>query len=132
MVQRPDLFGGVVCQVPLLDMLRYHELPPGASWIAEYGDPRIPEERAWLERYSPYQNLREGVTYPPIFLMTSTRDDRVHPGHARKMGARLEEFGVPYSYFERTVGGHGGVTNQKERAETIALQYAYLLRVIGD
>ncbi|TIV69005.1 MAG: S9 family peptidase, partial [Mesorhizobium sp.] len=85
LTQRPELFGAVIIDVPLLDMLRYTELPPGASWIAEYGDPSKPEEAAWLSAYSPYQHVAENVVYPPVLLMTSTADDRVHPGHARKM-----------------------------------------------
>src|SRR5262249_39059716 len=85
LVQRPDLFGAVSCQVPLLDMRRYHRLLAGASWMAEYGNPDDPAEWAFISRYSPYQNVRAGVRYPPVLFTTSTRDDRVHPGHARKM-----------------------------------------------
>ncbi len=131
LTQRPDLFSAIVCQVPLLDMLRYHKLPPGASWIAEYGDPEIPEERAYIARYSPYQNLRRDASYPRIFFMTSTKDDRVHPGHARKMAARMEEMGHPFLYYENTEGGHGGVANQRQRARVGALQLVYLLRMLS-
>ena len=87
--QRPDLFNAVVCQVPLLDMRRYNVLLAGASWMAEYGNPDKPEEWAWISGYSPYQNVKPGVKYPKAFFVTSTRDDRVHPGHARKMAARM-------------------------------------------
>ncbi|MEQ9824740.1 MAG: prolyl oligopeptidase family serine peptidase [Puniceicoccaceae bacterium] len=124
--QRPDLYGAVFCSVPLLDMLRYHELPPGASWIAEYGDPRIPEERDFIAAYSPYQNLRKDASYPKVFFYTSTRDDRVHPGHARKMAARMAEMGHPHFYFERIEGGHAGGANLTQYAELYALQFTYL------
>ena len=94
MIRRPDLYGAVICGVPLLDMQRYHTLLAGASWMAEYGDPDIPEEWAYMKEYSPYQNLASDVEYPAVFFYTSTRDDRVHPGHARKMAALDREFGV--------------------------------------
>mgnify|MGYP006207150057 CR=1 FL=1 len=87
-------------------MLRYHELPAGASWIGEYGDPRIPEEAAWIARYSAYQNLRPGADYPRVYITTNTRDDRVHPGHARKFAARLGDMGYDHLYYEDTAGGH--------------------------
>src|SRR5258708_22511250 len=89
LTQRPELFRAVVIQVPLLDMLRYHKLLAGASWMAEYGDPDNAEEAAFLKQISPYHNLREGVAYPEVFFLTSTKDDRVHPGHARKMAAKM-------------------------------------------
>ncbi|MBJ7512308.1 prolyl oligopeptidase family serine peptidase, partial [Brevundimonas sp.] len=95
LTQRPDLINAAVIQVPLFDMLRFHKLLAGASWIGEYGDPEIPEQRAWIQQYSPYQNLRAGQPYPEVFIHTSTKDDRVHPGHARKAAARLEELGYP-------------------------------------
>ena len=100
MVQRPELFGAVVCQVPLLDMQRYHKLLAGASWMAEYGDPDKPEEWAWISRYSPYQNVKAGQKMPAVLFVTSTRDDRVHPGHARKMAARMLELGYAPLYWK--------------------------------
>jgi prolyl oligopeptidase len=128
MVQRPELFGAVVSQVPLIDMLRYHTLLAGASWIAEYGDPDQPEDRAFIARYSPYHNVRAGVTYPRMLLTTSTRDDRVHPGHARKMAARLLEQGHPALYYENIEGGHGGAADNRQLARMQALAYTFLLR----
>ena len=129
--QRPDLFKAVVCQVPLLDMIRYTLLPPGASWIAEYGDPTIEAERAAIAQYSPYQALRKDASYPEVFFMTSTKDDRVHPGHARKMAARMAEFGKPFLYFENIEGGHAGAANLKQRAEQSALAFTYLSQQLG-
>lgn len=130
--QRPDLYHAVFCAVPLLDMLRYHELPPGASWMSEYGDPRIPEERAIIEKYSPYQNLKKDANYPAVFFYTSTKDDRVHPAHARKMAALMEEMGHPFYYFERIEGGHAGGANLKQYAELYALQFTYLFNQLGE
>ncbi|BCW87387.1 Prolyl endopeptidase [Alphaproteobacteria bacterium SO-S41] len=129
--QRPELFNAVLCDVPLLDMLRYTKLPPGASWIAEYGDPDVPEERAAIEKYSPYQNLKDGVVYPRVFFLTSTADDRVHPGHARKMAALMESKGYPFLFYEELEGGHGAATNQKQRAAQLAMQYVYLAKQLG-
>ncbi len=126
MLQRPELFGAVVCQVPLLDMRRYHRLLAGASWMAEYGDPDKPEEWAWISRYSPYQNVRKDMELPPILLITSTRDDRVHPGHARKMAARLAEQGHAVRYYENIEGGHGGAADNAQRADMNALEFAFL------
>jgi prolyl oligopeptidase len=126
MVQRPDLFGAVVCQVPLLDMRRYHLLLAGASWMAEYGDPDDPAEWAAIARYSPYQNLQPGTRYPKALLTTSTRDDRVHPGHARKMTARMIEQGHPVLYYENIEGGHGGAADNAQQADLLALEFAYL------
>jgi prolyl oligopeptidase len=128
LTQRPDLINGAVIQVPLFDMLRFHRLLAGASWIAEYGNPDIPEERAWIAAYSPYQNLRAGQPYPEVFIHTSTADDRVHPGHARKAAARLEELGYPVLYFENTDGGHAAGANLLHTARRIALEYTYLSR----
>ncbi len=124
--QRPELFKAVVCQVPLLDMRRYHQLLAGASWMAEYGDPDEPAEWAVIERYSPYQNLRAGVAYPRLLFTTSTRDDRVHPGHARKMAARMEGLGAEVLYYENIEGGHGGAADNDQRATMQALEYAFL------
>ena len=91
LTMRPDLWGAIVCQVPLLDMRRYNVLLAGASWMGEYGNPDDPKEWAFIQGFSPYHNLKDGVKYPPTLFMTSTRDDRVHPGHARKMTALMLE-----------------------------------------
>jgi prolyl oligopeptidase len=155
MLQRPELFGAVVCQVPLLDMRRYHRLLAGASWMAEYGDPEDPGDWAALARYSPYQTVKAGMKLPALLLITSTRDDRVHPGHARKMAARMREFGyrpasapgrskadAPPSggdrarsdrsggvyYYENIEGGHGGAADNAQRADMAALEYSFLWR----
>ena len=132
LTQRPDLINGAVIQVPLFDMLRFHKLLAGHSWIAEYGDPDIPEQRAWIEQYSPYQNLRAGQPYPEVFIHTSTKDDRVHPGHARKAAARLEELGYPVLFYENTDGGHAAGANLQETARRLALEYTYLSRRLMD
>jgi prolyl oligopeptidase len=131
-MQRPELFGAVVCSVPLLDMLRYHRLLAGASWMAEYGNPDDPEIRAVIEAYSPYQNVRADVDYPEIFFWTNTRDDRVHPGHPRKMVARMMEQGHPVLYFENTEGGHSAGANLRQAARTTALTTVYLLQKLAD
>lgn len=124
--QRPDLFGAICCGVPLLDMQRYNKLLAGASWMEEYGDPDKPEEWDYISKYSPYQNLIKGKDYPAIFIDTSTKDDRVHPGHARKFTARIKEFGSPVLYYENIDGGHGGASNNEEVAYLDALQYSFL------
>jgi prolyl oligopeptidase len=124
---RPDLFNAVVCQVPLLDMKRYNHLLAGASWMGEYGNPDIPEEWEYIKTYSPYHNLDAESKYPKIFFTTSTRDDRVHPGHARKMVARMMEMDKPLYYYENTEGGHAGAANLKQSAYVNALIYSYLL-----
>jgi prolyl oligopeptidase len=124
--QRPDLFGAVVCLVPLLDMKRYNKLLAGASWMAEYGDPDIPQEWAYISKYSPYQNVRADVNYPPVFFYTSTADDRVHPGHARKMAAKMEALGHKVYYYENTEGGHAAAATNKQLALRTALSYSYL------
>lgn len=126
MVLRPDLFNAVVSQVPLLDMQRYHTLLAGASWMAEYGNPEKAEDWAVISRYSPYQNLKADVKYPKAFFYTSTRDDRVHPGHARKMVARMLEQKHPVLYFENIEGGHAGAADNKQSARMSALEYSYL------
>jgi prolyl oligopeptidase len=128
MVQRPELFGAVVAQVPLADMLRYHKLLAGASWIGEYGDPDTPGDRAFIARYSPYQNLHKDAKYPRIFLYTSTRDDRVHPGHARKMAARMRSQGHDVLYFENTEGGHGAAADNAQAARMWAQTFTFLWR----
>jgi prolyl oligopeptidase len=132
MTRRPDLFSAVIIGVPLFDMLRYHKLLAGASWIGEYGDPEIPEQRAWIERYSPYQALAAGKAYPEPFIFTSTKDDRVHPGHARKAAAKLESLGYPYLYYENIDGGHSAAANLAESARRNALEYTYLTRKLMD
>lgn len=126
--QRPDLWNAVVIQVPLLDMLRYHLLLAGASWVDEYGSPEVPEERAFLEQISPYHNFDVSKEYPTPFFVTSTKDDRVHPGHARKMAKLFEEAELPFFYYENIDGGHSAAANQKERAHRTALEYIYLKR----
>ncbi len=122
----PELFGAIVAQVPLLDMYRYHELLAGASWIAEYGDPRVAAEWDYLRRYSPYHNTSADAHYPPVLFITSTRDDRVHPGHARKMVARLTELGHQVSYYENIEGGHGAAADNEQRALKWALVFEFL------
>ncbi|WNG17296.1 S9 family peptidase [Cystobacter fuscus] len=123
--QHPELFNAVVCQVPLLDMMRYHRLLAGASWMEEYGNPDDPKLRPSIRAYSPYQNLKKGVKYPEVFFTTSTKDDRVHPGHARKMAARMEEQGHPFFYYENIEGGHGGVANLEQRIKMSSLIWTY-------
>ena len=130
--QRPDLFGAAIVQIPLFDMLRYHLIGRGASWIGEYGDPRIPEQRAWIEGYSPYQKIVAGVEYPEPFLWASTADDRTHPSHARKGAAKLKALGQPYYYFEDTTGGHSGGVDNDQRAKLQALQFVYLMKRLMD
>jgi prolyl oligopeptidase len=132
LTQRPDLYSAVVVQVPLLDMKRYHVLLAGASWMAEYGDPDIPEEWAYISGYSPYQNVREGADYPRPFIFTTTRDDRVHPGHARKMAALMMSYGHDVLYFENVEGGHGSGVTPEQRAESMALTFAYLRLQLGE
>ncbi len=124
--QRPELYNAVVCQVPLLDMKRYNKLLAGASWIGEYGNPDIPQEWDFIKKYSPYHNLRHNQEYPEVFFTTSTRDDRVHPGHARKMVALMEDMGYNVYYFENTEGGHAGASTNDQRARSSALGFTYL------
>ena len=126
--QRPDLYGAAVSAVPLLDMLRYDKLLAGASWTGEYGDPDDPEVRQWLAAYSPYQNARPDAAYPPVFLTTSTKDDRVHPGHARKMAARLKAQGHQALYYENTEGGHSAAANLAQLARRDALVATFLMQ----
>ncbi len=122
----PQLFGAVVNQVPLLDMRRYHRLLAGASWMAEYGNPDDPAQWEFIRTFSPYHNLDARVQYPPVLFTTSTRDDRVHPGHARKMFARMQAFGAPVFYYENIEGGHGGAANNAQSAKMNALAYTFL------
>lgn len=132
LTQHPELFGAVIIEVPLLDMLRYTDLPPGASWMGEYGDPSKPEEARWLGAYSPYQHVSADAAYPPVLLTTSTADDRVHPGHARKMAARLQEAGHDRTlFFEETEGGHGGRGDRRPQAAQTAMKYVFLQRALS-
>lgn len=124
--QRPDLFNAVICEVPLLDMMRYHKLLAGASWIGEFGDPDDAEEGAFLRSISPYHNISKQTEYPEVFFITSTKDDRVHPGHARKAAKRMEDQGHAFLYYENIDGGHAATANLKETAKLFALQYTYL------
>ena len=130
LTQRPELFGAAVCQVPLLDMRRYHELLAGASWIGEYGDPDDPAQWEAIGRYSPYHNLHPRLpgrpAYPRTLFTTSTRDDRVHPGHARKMAARMLELGHDVLYWENLEGGHAGAADNAQTARMWALTWTYL------
>ena len=131
MLQRPELFNAVVCQVPLLDMRRYHQLLAGASWMAEYGDPEKADDWAFISRYSPYHNVRADQHLPRVLFVTSTRDDRVHPGHARKMAARMLEQGHQLLYWENIEGGHGGAADNSQRAQMQALEFTFLWQQLG-
>jgi prolyl oligopeptidase len=131
MVQRPELFGAVVCQVPLIDMIAYTHIGAGASWMGEYGDPAIPAERDYILTYSPYQNVKAGVKYPPVFFVTATSDDRVTPVHARKMAARMMAQGHQVLFYENTDGGHAAAADHKQAAEMWALSFVYLAEKLG-
>ena len=131
MVQRPDLFGAVVCQVPLIDMIAYTHIGAGASWVGEYGDPAIPAERDYILTYSPYQNVKKGVKYPPVFFVTATSDDRVTPVHARKMAARMMEQGHEVWFYENTDGGHSAAADHRQAAEMWGLSFVYLAEKLG-
>ena len=126
LTMRPDLFGAIVAQVPLFDMRRYHELLAGASWMAEYGDPDNPEEWAFIEGFSPYHNVSADVDYPRLLVTTSTRDDRVHPGHARKMVAKMRDMGHDVVYYENVEGGHAGAADNAQRAYMWTLAFRFL------
>tara|TARA_R110002049_G_scaffold138781_3_gene299177 strand:+ start:1119 stop:3224 length:2106 start_codon:yes stop_codon:yes gene_type:complete len=130
LTQRPDLFAAFDIGVPLLDMKRYNKLLAGSSWMGEYGNPDVAEDWEFISKYSPYQNLREGADYPKVLFYTSTQDDRVHPGHARKMAASLEDMGYDFYYYENMEGGHGGTANQDQLAMRTALEYAYFMRML--
>lgn len=133
LTQYPELFGAVVVQVPLLDMRRYNKLLAGASWMAEYGDPDQPEQWEYIRGFSPYHLFDPAREYPPTLFTTSTRDDRVHPGHARKMMALMEAAGKDVRYYENIEGGHGGAANNAQRAHMTALAYAFLWKhLAGD
>jgi prolyl oligopeptidase len=128
----PELFGALVCSVPLLDMRRFHLLLAGASWVAEYGDPDNPDDWEFISKYSPYQNISADRRYPPVLITTSTRDDRVHPGHARKMTAALEAAGQPVQYYENIEGGHAGAADNAQTAFRSALIFEFLHRMLGS
>ncbi|MCH2032248.1 MAG: prolyl oligopeptidase family serine peptidase [Tenacibaculum sp.] len=125
--QRPDLYNAVICAVPLLDMKRYNKLLAGASWMGEYGNPDKPEEWAFIKKYSPYHNLKPNTKYPEVFFYTSTRDDRVHPGHARKMAAKMKDMGYSFYYYENTEGGHAGSSTNEQSAKSTAMTFSYLI-----
>ena len=130
--QHPELFNAAVIESPLIDMLRYQDLPAGASWIGEYGDPRIPGDAAFIARYSAYQQLRPEVKYPRVYITTNTRDDRVHPGHARKFAARLGDQGHDHLYYEDTAGGHSNDADPVANARRWARHYVYLSQQLMD
>jgi len=130
--QRPDLFNAAIIAVPLLDMQRFHKLLAGASWMGEYGDPDDAVEGAFLRQISPYHNLAADVDYPEVFLITSTKDDRVHPGHARKFAQRMSDQGHDFLYYENIDGGHSAAANLKETARRLALQHTYLMQKLAD
>jgi len=131
MVERPDLFGAVVCQVPLVDMIAYSHIGAGASWEGEYGDPADPKMRDYILTYSPYQNVKKDVRYPPVLFVTATSDDRVTPAHARKMAAKMEAQGHDVLFYENTDGGHAAAADHKQAAETWALSFVYLAEKLG-
>jgi prolyl oligopeptidase len=127
LTQRPELFNAIVSQVPLLDMQRYNKLLAGASWMGEYGNPDVPQEWAYIQQYSPYHNLKADKKYPNVLFITSTRDDRVHPGHARKMAAKMMDMGADKVwYYENMEGGHGGAANNAQRADMNTITYSFL------
>jgi prolyl oligopeptidase len=131
MVQRPELLGAVVCQVPLIDMIAYTHIGAGASWVGEYGDPANADERAAILSYSPYQNVKADGKYPPVFFITATSDDRVSPVHARKMAAKMLEQGHEVLFYENTDGGHAAAADHRQQAEMTALSFVYLADKLG-
>ena len=130
--QHPELFNAAVIESPLIDMLRYQDLPPGPSWIGEYGDPRIPGDAAFIARYSAYQQLRPETAYPRVYITTNTLDDRAHPGHARKFTARLADQGHDHLYYEETSGGHSNDADPVANARRWARHYVYLSQQLMD
>ena len=132
MTQHPELFNAVVVESPLIDMLRFHKLSAGASWMAEYGDPDVPADRAFIARYSGYQALKPGQPYPEPYVTTNTLDDRVHPGHPRKFVARMESMGYPVLYYENTFGGHANDADPELNARRWARHYVYLAQKLVD
>ena len=131
LIRRPDLFGAIVCESPLLDMRRYHKLLAGASWMGEYGNPDDPKDWKFIRTFSPYQNVAKEVKYPPTLFTSTTRDDRVHPGHARKMVAKMEAQGHNVRYYENVEGGHGSGANNQQQAFMTALAYTFLWKELG-
>ena len=127
----PESFGALFCTIPLIDMRRYSKLLAGASWIAEYGDPDVPEDWRFLQHISAYHTAEPGRPYPPILIATTRRDDRVHPGHARKMVAKLQVMGYPAHLYEPAAGGHGYGKDNAERAAFVALGYRFMRNAIG-
>ena len=125
-VQRPDLYGAVISDVPLADMIRYPKIAMGAAWMDEYGDPSVPAIRQALEAYSPLHNIRPGVPYPPFLVTISTTDNRVGPGHARKLAARLREVGSTVYFLEDEEGGHG-VSDPLSRPDIMAMRMEFLI-----
>jgi prolyl oligopeptidase len=132
LTQHPELYSAIIIQVPLFDMIGYTHIGAGASWVGEYGDPANAAERKVILTYSPYQNLKPGKLYPTVFIETSTKDDRVHPAHARKAAARLKEMGYDYIYYENIDGGHAAAANLNERATRLALEFTYLSQRLMD
>nr|MDQ3056560.1 prolyl oligopeptidase family serine peptidase [Pseudomonadota bacterium] len=132
LTQYPELFGAVVVQVPLLDMKRYNHLLAGASWMAEYGNPDKPEEWKYIQTFSPYHLFDGKKEYPATLFTTSTRDDRVHPAHARKMMAKMSASGEDVRYYENIEGGHGGAANNQQAAHMAALAYTFLWQQLSD
>ncbi len=129
--QHPDLYRAAIIGSPLFDMQRYHKLLAGASWIDEYGDPDKPADWAFMRKYSPYQNVKQGVRYPATFFYLSTKDDRVHPGHARKAAAKLQDYGNSVYYHEYLEGGHSVGADKSEDAVRAALLWAFLTKEVG-
>ncbi|WP_157096143.1 prolyl oligopeptidase family serine peptidase, partial [Methylosinus sp. R-45379] len=131
LARHPEKFGALSCRIPLVDMRRYHKLLAGASWVAEYGDPDLSEDWAFLQEISAYHNVEAGRAYPPILIATTRRDDRVHPGHARKFAAKLQALGYPALFYEPAAGGHGYGKDNAEVARFAALGMSFLRRAIG-
>jgi prolyl oligopeptidase len=131
LTRHPEDFGALFCTIPLIDMRRYHKLLAGSSWIAEYGDPDKPEDWAFLSALSAYHVAEAGRLYPPILIATSRRDDRVHPGHARKFAAKLQALGYPALFYEPAAGGHGYGKDNAEIAQFAAVGMTFLRRAIG-
>jgi prolyl oligopeptidase len=129
-IQRPELFKALIAEVPLTDMMRYTKLYTGSVWINEYGDPDDPVEAARLRAFSPLQNVKPGVHYPEMLLVTSTADDRVHPGHARRLAEKLRSVGQPVLFHEATEGGHEGLASVDQQARERALETVYLLQAL--
>jgi len=132
LVQRPELWGAMIIDVPLLDMVRYNKLFAGASWTGEYGDPDDPVEGMFLRSISPYHNLKAGTVYPEPFFTTSTLDDRVHPSHARKMAARMQSLNMPFLFYESSDGGHATAATTADAIRIEAMKHVYLVQKLMD